>query len=270
MTKPINKDIQPLVSIITPLYNAQNFIAKTIQSVQAQTYHNWEHIIVDDCSTDSSVEIAGAFAVRDPRIKLSTLSRNTGAAQTRNKAITEAKGKYIAFLDADDLWHPEKLKLQIAFMQKHDCAVSYTNYVHIDNQGDELGKRIIALPQLSYAKQHSNNYVGNLTGVYNVNELDKVMAPDFKKRQDWAVWLEAIKRSGKPALGIQKDLAYYRILDTSISANKLNLVKYNYHFYKTYLKYGTIKASLWMLRFFWEYFIVRKRWIQTYKPKTAN
>ena len=261
MIKPINKEA-PLVSIITPLYNAQNYISNTIKSIQSQTYKNWEHIIVDDCSTDNSINIVKQYAATETRIHFITLSRNSGAAVTRNKAIEAAKGTYIAFLDADDLWHPEKLSKQIAFMQANDCNVSYTSYLHIDHSGELLGKRIKALPTLSYKKQHTNNYIGNLTGIYHSKRIGKIIAPNIKKRQDWAVWLEAIKRSKKPALGLQEDLAFYRIHDTSMSSNKLNLIKYNFQFYKRYLGYSYVKATSCLLRFFWEYFTERKKCIE--------
>jgi teichuronic acid biosynthesis glycosyltransferase TuaG len=264
MTKLTKKDIQPLVSIITPLYNAAPFIAQTIASVQDQTYQNWEQIIVDDCSTDSSVDVVKALAGFDNRIKLITLSRNSGAAHTRNVATEAAQGTFIAFLDSDDLWHAEKLEKQIAFMQETGCDVSYTSYVHINENGKPLGKRIAALPELTYKKQHSNNYVGNLTGIYNTTSIGKISAPDVRKRQDWALWLDAIKKSGKPALGLKEDLAFYRVREGSMSSNKLNLVKYNYQFYKTCLGYSHIAATLYLVRFFWEYFVMRPKWIQRY------
>lgn len=264
MTKPINIAKQPLVSIITPLYNAQDFITQTIASIQAQTYQNWEQIIVDDLSTDRSVDRVKALAAADPRIRLMTLTRNSGAAEARNKATAMATGDYIAFLDADDCWHPEKLEKQIAFMQANECDVSYTSYVQIDEKGKPLGKRIKALPKLTYGKQHLNNYVGNLTGIYNAAQIGKIIAPSIRKRQDWAVWLEAIKKSQKPALGIQEDLAYYRVREGSISANKMNLVTYNFQFYSTYLGYSWMKSAVCLLRFFWEYFLVRTKWIEKY------
>ncbi|WP_339846194.1 glycosyltransferase family 2 protein [uncultured Dokdonia sp.] len=264
MTKLTKKDTEPLVSIITPLYNAAPFIAQTIASIQAQTYQNWEQIIVDDCSTDDSVQIVKALIALDNRIKLITLSRNSGAAHTRNIATEAAQGKFIAFLDSDDLWHREKLSKQIAFMQETSCDVSYTSYVHINENGKPLGKRIAALPELTYKKQHSNNYVGNLTGIYNTTSIGKISAPDVRKRQDWALWLDAIKKSGKPALGLKEDLAFYRVREGSMSSNKLNLVKYNYQFYKTCLGYSHIAATLYLVRFFWEYFVMRPKWIQRY------
>jgi len=253
---------QVLVSIITPLYNAEAYITNTIQSIQNQTYTHWEHIIVNDCSTDTSLHIVEELAKKDIRIKVVTLSRNSGAAQSRNKATELATGEYIAFLDADDLWHPEKLEKQLSFMQENNAAVSYTNYVHINEAGEPLGKRVKALPRLTYQKQHSNNYIGNLTGIYKASEIGRIIAPNIRKRQDWAVWLEAIKKGNRPALGLQEDLAYYRIREDSISSNKLNLVKYNFKFYKEYLGYTWIKSVFYLLRFFYEYFFVRIKWIE--------
>ena len=254
----------PLVSIITPLYNTENYITTTLKSIQEQTYTHWEHIIVNDCSTDNSLHIVEEFAKKDTRIKVVTLSRNSGAAQSRNKATELATGDYIAFLDADDLWHPEKLEKQLQYMQENNAAVSYTNYVQINEAGEPLGKRIKALPSLTHQKQHTNNYIGNLTGIYKAVEIGKIIAPNIRKRQDWAVWLEAIKKSNRPALGLQEDLAYYRIREGSISSNKLNLVKYNFKFYKEYLGYSWIKSVFCLLRFFYEYFFVRTKWIEKY------
>lgn len=264
MIKPTKQ--LPLVSIITPLYNAENYITATIQSIQNQTHTHWEHIIVNDLSTDTSLQLVEAFSKRDARIKVVTLSRNSGAAYSRNKATELAKGAYIAFLDADDLWHPQKLEKQLQFMKEHNAAVSYTNYVHINEAGEPLGKRIKALPELRYKKQHSNNYIGNLTGMYKASEIGKIIAPSIRKRQDWALWLEAIKKSNRPALGLQEDLAFYRIHEGSMSANKLNLVKYNFKFYKEYLRYSWMKSAFCLLGFFYEYFFIRTKWIEKYLP----
>ena len=260
-TKPFE---QPLVSIITPLYNAAPYISQTINAVLAQTYSNWEHIIVDDVSTDNSISIVETLFQKDPRIKLVKGTSNKGAAHCRNKATILAQGDFIAFLDADDLWHPTKLARQISFMQEHQCDVCYTSYTHIDRQGNSLKKRIKALPYISYQKQHSNNYIGNLTGIYNCKRLGKITAPNIRKRQDWAVWLEAIKKSGKPALGIQEELAYYRVHENNMSGNKLNLIKYNYAFYKEYLGYSKLKSFIYLLRFFWEYFVHRPKQFENY------
>lgn len=259
--KPTSAMETPLVSIVTPLYNASQFILQNIQSVQSQTYLSWEHIIVDDGSTDDSVSKVKEIAKHEPRIHFIQLTKNQGAAYCRNLATEKAKGAFIAFLDSDDYWHPEKLQKQINFMLQQDAWVSYTNYLHVDEEGNPLGKRILALPKLPYKKQLLNNYIGNLTGVYNAEKLGKIAAPNIRKRQDWAVWLEAIKQSGKPALGIPEDLAYYRVRKGSISANKWKLVTYNYLFYRR-LGFNAIKSSWYLLRFFWEYFLVRPRYIE--------
>lgn len=260
--KHINLEGNSLVSIITPLYNAANYISETITSIQKQTYAHWELIIVDDLSTDTSLSLAEAFASTDDRIKVIPSTANRGAAVCRNHATELATGTYIAFLDSDDMWHPQKLEKQLQFMQNNSCDVSYTSYVHMDEVGKPLKKRVIALPSLSYKKQHSNNYVGNLTGIYNASVLGKILAPNIRKRQDWAVWLEAIKRSGKPALGLQEDLAFYRVHPHSMSANKFKLIKHNYNFYRTYAGHSKIASVYYLGLFFWEYFVERPKQIQ--------
>lgn len=249
---------QSLVSIITPLYNSERYIEQCILSAQNQTYKLWELIIIDDSSDDASLEIAKLFAKNDPRIKITNFSENRGAAHCRNIATEMAKGEFISFLDADDYWHPQKLEKQVQFMQENSCQVSYTSYVKVDENGKAL-KRILAMPDLSFQKQLRNNYIGNLTGMYNARKLGKIFSPNLRKRQDWAVWLEAIERSGESALGLQEDLGYYRINKNSLSANKLQLIKHNFNFYKQHLDYSYPKATFAMFFFFWEYFIVRRR-----------
>ncbi len=260
--KPTNAARNPLVSVITPLYNSEQFIEETIRSVQAQTYTHWEHIIVNDASTDGSAGIVSKLADEDPRIRFVDLTENKGAAFCRNRATELATGDLIAFLDSDDLWAPEKLERQLQFMEEHGLDVSYTSYVHMDESGKDLGKRIVALPVLAYEKQLRNNYVGNLTGMYRAATLGKVLAPNIRKRQDWAVWLEAISRSGKPAMGLDEDLSRYRVRKGSISANKWNLVKYNFKFYRDHLGYSWFKSVYWLSRFFAEYFFVRPKLIK--------
>jgi len=260
--KHINPADEPLITIITPLYNAASYISETIQSVREQSYKHWEHIIVDDSSTDTSLRIAESYASSDSRIRILKNTENRGAAVCRNNATEGAKGDYIAFLDADDLWHPKKLEKQVAFMRDNNVAVSYTNYTQIDFEGNSLNRRIKALPNLSYTKQLRNNYIGNLTGMYHASVIGKIMAPALRKRQDWGVWLEAIKRSGKPAVGLQEDLAMYRVHRKAMSANKSSLVKYNFNFYRKHLGYSWFRSTLLLGQFFWEYFVNRPKLIE--------
>ncbi|MAN58479.1 MAG: glycosyl transferase [Flavobacteriaceae bacterium] len=252
----------PLVSIVTPQYNAAAFIEHTLESILAQTHTNWELLVVDDGSTDSGAEIVSRYADSDSRIRLHRLVRNYGAAHCRNLATEMATGDFIAFCDADDIWAPAKLEKQLAFMAETGCDVSFSNYLHIDAEGRSLNRRVRALPRLNYHKQLKNNYIGNLTGIYNANVVGKIEAPQLRKRQDWAIWLEAIRRSDVPALGLQEDLAFYRVHDSSMSANKWRLVKYNYLFYRRHLGYSFLKAVYYLLLFFWEYFMVRPRYIE--------
>ncbi|QAA83233.1 glycosyltransferase family 2 protein [Aequorivita sp. H23M31] len=252
----------PLVSIVTPVYNSEKFLEAALTSVQNQTYSNWELILIDDGSTDSSESIAREFYLEDSRIIFEKLPLNKGAAIARNRAIDLAKGDFIAFLDSDDFWAPDKLEIQLGFMQKKKCDVSFSNYLLIDEDGNSLKRRIVAMPVLTYKTQLRNNYIGNLTGMYCSRTLGKVYSPLLRKRQDWGLWLEAIKKSGKPALGIQVDLAYYRKRKNSVSTNKFGLLKYNFLFYKCYLSQSTPKAIYSMGQFLREYFLVRPKYIK--------
>nr|WP_262913876.1 glycosyltransferase family 2 protein [Aequorivita vitellina] len=246
-----------------PVYNSSKFVKTAIESVLAQVYTHWELIIVDDASTDDTSAIVEKLAAAHSKIRFLKLTANQGPGYCRNKATEMARGAYIAFLDSDDLWEREKLLIQINFMRKNNCAVSFTSYLHIDEIGKLLKKRIKAMPILSYKKQRSNNYIGNLTGMYHAASLGKIKSPEIPKRQDWALWLEAIKRSKKPAHGIVQDLAFYRIRKDSVSANKVELLKHNFNFYKNHLGYSIPISIYFMSCFLWEYFFVRPKYIET-------
>jgi teichuronic acid biosynthesis glycosyltransferase TuaG len=254
-----------LVSVITPMFNSETFISETINSVVNQTYKNWELILIDDCSTDRTLEIAQSFLNTHPKISIIKNEMNQGAAFSRNKGIQRAKGEYIAFLDADDLWKPEKLEKQLAFMKDKNCDVSYSSYELINEQGLSLKKIIKALPVLSYQKLLKSNYIGNLTGMYHADVLGKITTPNLRKRQDWLLWLSAIKKSGKPAKGIQESLAYYRVRKNSVSSNKMNLLKYNYWVYKKGLEFSTIKSIYYLIAFLIEHFFVKSKQIVSTK-----
>ncbi|MHA7942482.1 glycosyltransferase family 2 protein [Formosa sp. 3Alg 14/1] len=251
--------MKPLVSVITPVYNAEKFISDTIQSVLNQTYVNWELILVDDGSTDGSLDIISKFTQTHTNIFLFQNDKNSGAAITRNKGTKEAKGDYIAFLDADDLWLPTKLEKQIRFMINQDLNVSFSSYNLIDERGNALHKRIQALESLSYNKLLKCNYIGNLTGMYHVKSLEKIYTKNLRKRQDWLLWLEAVKRSGSSTLGIQEPLANYRLQSDSMSANKFGLIKYNYAVYRTGLQFSTVKSMFYMILFLYEYIFVKSK-----------
>jgi len=239
------------------MYNSEKFISETIKSILNQTYKNWELVLIDDCSHDNTLKIVASFI--NEHIKLIKNKENLGAAISRNKGIDSAKGDYITFLDADDLWKPNKLEQQIAFMQSKKCAICYTSYDLINEEGQLMHEQVRALKELSYTKLLKSNYIGNLTGMYNAKVLGKITSPNLRKRQDWLLWLSAIKKSGEPAMGIQESLAYYRIRKNSMSSNKFNLVKYNYWVYRKGLGFSTVKSIFKMIVFLKEHFFVKSK-----------
>lgn len=254
-----------MVSIITPSYNSEPFIAATIRSVINQTQEDWELIIVDDASTDDTCNIVLEFSNKDTRIKLIKQPKNLGAGAARNTAIKAAKGSHIAFLDSDDVWRPNKLETQLRYMKSNNTNVCFSSYELINEQGEKLNKLVEALPKLSYQKQLKCNYIGNLTGIYNANMLGKIYMPDIKKRQDWVMWLSAIKKGG-PALGIKESLAYYRVRKDSVSSNKLNLITYNFNVYRKALDFSFTKSTKYLALFLYEYFFVKSKQTKRIKP----
>jgi teichuronic acid biosynthesis glycosyltransferase TuaG len=255
---------KPLVSVIMPMYNSEEFIQQAISSVQDQSYSHWELIIIDDASTDNSLEIATNLQKKDPRIKLLQNTTNLGTGVSRNIGIEKAEGHFIAFLDADDLWLAEKLKHQLAFLYKYDLPLTFSSYYLIGEDGANLNKKVQALPVLTYDKLQKSNYVGNLTGIYSVNKLGKVYCPPIRKRQDWGLWLSILKEVNSTR-GMHEPLAKYRIRKESISNNKFDLLKYNYRIYNQVLNYGALHSFLKMGEFLWEHFFIKRQQVKKVK-----
>ncbi|MBR6703261.1 MAG: glycosyltransferase family 2 protein [Clostridia bacterium] len=222
---------QKLVSIITPTYNCAKFIARTLDSVQAQTYQNWEMIIVDDRSQDNTKEIVEEYSKNDARIQYHLLDENSGAAVARTTAMKLAKGAYMAFLDSDDIWLPEKLEKQIAWMEENDYAFSCTAYEQIDEDDVLLGKKIKTIKKTSYNRLLLDCPVGNSTVMYNVEKMGKFEVPNIRKRNDDALWLQMLKKE-KYIWGMPDVLMHYRIRKNSLSNKKLQLIKYHWYLYR--------------------------------------
>ncbi len=216
-----------LVSIIMPSYNTAKFISQTIESVLAQTYTNWELIIVDDCSTDNTDEVVKSF-LSDNRIKYIKNEKNSGAAVSRNRALREAKGKWIAFLDSDDLWLPEKLEKQISFMRKNDYYFSYTNYIEINENSVPNGRRITGPKRVTRHDMYNYCWLGCLTVMYDAETIGLIQIADIKKNNDYAMWLKVSKKANCYLL--DEVLAKYRKGRTgSISShNYFIMVKWHY------------------------------------------
>lgn len=184
-----------LVSIITPAWNCASFICETIKSVQSQTYKNWEMIILDDCSTDNTREVITPYIDSDARIRYICNSKNCGAAISRNNALKVAKGKWVAFLDADDIWMSEKLERQLAFMIKNNYHFSYTDYVEIDEDGKEMGIRISGPKHISQSGMYNYCWPGCLTVMYDAEVIGLIQITDIKKNNDYAMWLKVCHKA---------------------------------------------------------------------------
>ena len=217
-------NMNELVSIIMPSYNTAKYISDSIKSIQSQTYRNWELLIVDDCSTDNSIEVIRSF--EEPRIKLFQNDKNSGAAVSRNFALREAKGKWIAFLDSDDTWVPEKLEKQINFMKDNDYSFTFTDY-RICLNGKWMPYINIGPNVVNKRKLYNYCYFSTITVMYDREKIGLIQIADLKKNNDYAMWLEVIKKSN--AYRLPECLSYYIKHDDSISSGKkVNLIKWHY------------------------------------------
>ena len=218
--------MQDKVTVVTPSWNSEKYIRKTIESVQAQTYQNWEMIIVDDCSTDRTVEIVKSIAEVDPRIKLLQQNKNSGAGAARTRSMQNATGRYIAYLDADDIWKPKKLEKQVQFMKERGCGFSCTSYEVINDAGKPLNKYVHMLPKVDYVGFLTNNLLQTVGIMVDTDLVDKryLVMPDIRRRQDAATWLQILK-AGYDCYGLDVILAEYRRASGSLSSNKIKAIK---------------------------------------------
>lgn len=235
-----------LVSIIMPAYNASRFIGAAIDSVLAQTWPAWELLVVEDCSRDNTLAIARGYADKEARIRVFPQSRNQGVTAARNLALANAKGKYIAFLDSDDLWEPEKLSLQVAFMKNTGASVCYSGYQRIDQNGSKLAK-VMPPSQTDYRNLLRGNVIGNLTGIYDAEALGKEPFKAYR-HEDYVAWLALVKRAGK-AVGISQPLASYRVYDGSISSNKIKTLGWQWRIYRESEQLNSLYSAWLMLHY---------------------
>ncbi len=245
-----------LVSVIMPSYNSAVYIAQSIETVIKQTYPHWELLITDDCSTDNTVEIVKRYTQKDNRIKLFVLEKNSGAAVVRNNSIKEAQGRYIAFLDSDDLWLPEKLEKQLIFMQKKGYEFCYSSYTMCNDNGEYNGI-FFCRKQESFNSIKKDDKIGCLTVIYDTKRLGKIYMPLLRKRQDWGFKILLLQKC-KRAYGIKEPLAIYRIRNNSLSRDKIKLLKYNIKVYKEILNYSSFKAHCYFLFVFMPTYLKKK------------
>lgn len=224
--------MKDLVSIIIPVYNAEKFLYNTISTVLNQTYSNWELILVNDCSTDSSVKIIKEYVKKDKRIKLVNNKTNSKAAISRNNGIKKAKGKYICFLDADDLWDKEKLEKQINFMKKNNCAFSFTGYEFADANGKPNGKKVYVPQKINYKQALKNTTIWTSTVMFDMDKLSKndIYMPDVKS-EDTASWWSILKKIDH-AYGLNEILSFYRRTEGTLSSNKFEAIRRIWNLYR--------------------------------------
>ena len=244
-----------LVSIISPVYNSEAYILETLTSVQNQTHTNWEHLLVDDKSSDNSVAIIEEASKKDQRIKLIKLEENGGPAVARNKAIELANGRYLAFLDADDLWFEFHLKASLDFMKINSHAFVFASFKRSNENLEFVYSDFVVPEKVSYTDILKSNSIGCLTVVVDTQILGKKYMPLIRKRQDMGLWLKYLKEA-QYAYGIRKPHAIYRIRENSLSRNKFKLIKYQWEFYRKVEGLSLFNSLYYLV--LWTYFGYKK------------
>jgi teichuronic acid biosynthesis glycosyltransferase TuaG len=243
-----------LVSIITPTYNSAKYIAETIQSVQNQTHQNWKTIIIDDCSQDNTIEIIQELMEEDSRIHLFQLSKNSGAAKARNFGIEKVTGKYMTFLDADDIWFPDFMQNSIETIKNTGINFVFSSYKRSNENLEFVYSDFVVPEKVTYTDILKTNSISCLTAFINVEVLGIKKMPDVLKRQDMGLWLKYLKEIPF-AYGVQEPKAIYRIRENSLSRNKKNLLKYQWQFYREVEKLSFLSSIYYMLHWMYRGFM---------------
>lgn len=237
-----------LISIITPAYNAEAYVEKTIESVLAQTFQNWEMIIVDDCSKDNTVQIIEKYCKIDCRIQLIKHEKNQGVAAARNTALKVAKGEYIAFLDSDDMWMPEKLEKQYNFMAENDYVLTYTAYQKYYSESEEKGKMISVPEKMTRKAIFYNTAIACLTVMVNREKAGDFEMPLLTHFEDQCTWQSILER-GYEAYGLNENLALYRVSSGSLTANKGKAAKRQWDVYRKHFRFSLFRSSIYFVSY---------------------
>ena len=233
----------PLISIITPAYNAENFIGETIKSVQQQTCQNWELIIVDDCSKDYTSVLVNDYVKDDHRIRLIKAPQNGGVAKARNIGLENAKGEYIAFVDSDDLWKPDKLEKQLYFMQKKGCVLSYTDFQKFNTNDGSLGKVMKCPAKMKAEDILKNTAIGCLTVMVDKKQAGEFRMPPLGHTEDNCTWYHILKKTNSVAYNQGEVLSLYREGNASLTKNKGKSAKQQWETYRRYFGFSRIKSA---------------------------
>jgi len=246
---------KPCVSIITANHNSEKFISDTIKSVQAQSFKDWEMIIIDDNSSDDGVKIIQRFCEEDERIKLLKNENNLGPAKTRNKGLDIAQGRYICFLDSDDLWYEPFLQTSVDYLIEHNVGFVFSSYDRKNEDMSEDKGTFYVPEQVSYDDLLKTCPISCLTAMYDTKFTGKVFMPDILKRQDFGLWLSILKKIPL-AYGLKTPMAIYRIRESSVSRNKFHAAKYQWIIYRDVEKLTLFKSIASLCQ--WAYFGFRK------------
>lgn len=234
MVQEMVAESNELISIIVPVYHVEKFIVQTMDCVKAQTCANWELLLIEDCGKDNSAKLIEEYCDRtgDGRIRLIRQPSNMGAARARNRGLAEAKGRYIAYLDADDLWVPEKLEKQLAFLKEKDAAFTFTGYEFANEDGVGTGK-IVKVPEtLNYKEALKNTTIFTSTVMFDTEKISKEkLEMPVMKSEDTALWWK-ILREGHIAWGLDENLVKYRRAGRSLSSNKLEAIRRIWNLYR--------------------------------------
>lgn len=242
-----------LVSIVMPAYNAEAFVGRSIGSILEQSYGNWELLVIDDCSTDATADKLAVLSQQDDRIKFQKNTQNLGAAGTRNKALNAASGQYVAFLDADDQWERDKLSVQVAFMQEHEAAFTFTGYRVVAEDGNSLGRLIDmnspdAVDYGDMLKKTAT--IGCSTVMIDQSKVGPLQMPLIKTKEDYALWLDVLRR-GVRARRVNSVLTSYQITSNSLSRNKLQEARRQWYVYRKIEDIGVIGSSWFLMNYAW-------------------
>jgi glycosyltransferase involved in cell wall biosynthesis len=245
----------PSVSIVTPVYNAARWLPETLATVRAQTFSDWEHILVDDGSSDDSLAIVEEAAAADARVRLLRMPQNSGPSAARNQALDSARGRYIAFLDADDLWLPEKLSCSVNWMMAKGYAFIYHDYRHISHDGNRVGALVVGPEELNLRTLHTRRGAGCLSVVLDSEVIQSFRFPHACNylHEDFCAWLDLVQQ-GYIGHRLPVDLGRYRLSAQSRSANKLTAALQTWKIYREASKLHPLRAALWWMEYAWNGF----------------
>lgn len=250
---------EELVSIIVPVYHVEKYIVETMDCVRGQTYPDWELLLVEDCGGDKCAQIIGQYAERtgDTRIRLIRQPSNMGAARARNRGLAEARGRYIAYLDADDLWMSEKLERELAFMKEKKAAFVFTGYEFANEQGMGTGKVVRVPETINYKEALKNTTIFTTTVMFDTKKIDKALLEmPIMKSEDTALWWKVL-RNGYTAYGLDENLAKYRRAGRSLSSNKLEAIRRIWNLYRKAEGMSILNSAYHFC--FWAFRAVKRR-----------